>query len=104
MADRRTEQYDAYLAYAHVSDGALAAVIARGLEIFAKAWYQARILRVFRDTTALAATPSLWLALEQALLSSRYLIVLLSPAGAQSAWLNREIAAPWINSNKSKRL
>ena len=91
MADRQTEQYDAFLAYSHAADGAIANLVARGLEVFGKAWYRARALRVFRDTTSLAASPSLWLALEQALRSSRYLIVLLSPAAARSEWLNREI-------------
>lgn len=90
VADRQTG-YDAYLAYAHMPDGDIANLVARGLEVFAKAWYRRRALRVFRDTTSLSASPSLWSALEQALLSSRYLIVLLSPAGAKSSWLNREI-------------
>ncbi len=91
MADRQTEQYDAFLAYSHAADGEIANVVARGLEVFAKAWYQTRALRIFRDTTSLSASPSLWSALEQGLLSSRYLIVLLSPEGARSEWLNREI-------------
>lgn len=91
MADRRAERYDAFLAYSHGADGEIADLVARGLEIFGKARYQTRALRVFRDVTSLSASPGLWSGLEQALLSSRYLIVLLSPAGARSAWLNREI-------------
>jgi hypothetical protein len=88
--ERHTERYDAFVTYAHV-DASIADAVAHGLQVFGKAWYQTRALRVFRDTTSLAASPSLWSALEQALLSSRYLVVLLSPAGAMSPWLNREI-------------
>ncbi|MGW4756148.1 TIR domain-containing protein [Streptomyces chartreusis] len=92
VVERRTLRYDAFITYAHV-DKPIADVVARGLQVFGKAWYQSRALRVFRDTTSLAASTSLWSALEQALQSSRYLIVLLSPAGAASAWLNREVTA-----------
>ncbi|MFD7283919.1 toll/interleukin-1 receptor domain-containing protein [Streptomyces sp. NPDC059862] len=90
MVERRTQRYDAFVTYAH-ADTSIADAVARGLQVFGRAWYQTRVLRVFRDTTSLAASSSLWSALEQALLSSRYLIVLLSPAGAMSPWLNREV-------------
>jgi hypothetical protein len=74
-------------------NGQVADAITQGLQVFGKAWYRARALRVFRDNTSLAATSNLWSALEQALQSSRFLIVLASPAAAASPWVNREITA-----------
>jgi WD40 repeat protein len=50
-----------------------------------------RALRVFRDTTSLAATPSLWPSIEEALADSEFLILLASPEAAQSEWIAREV-------------
>jgi hypothetical protein len=51
-----------------------------------------RALRVFRDTTSLAATPELWPTIERALERSRYFMLLASPESAASAWVEREVA------------
>ncbi len=50
-----------------------------------------RLAPVFRDRLELAAAPDLQAALTEALGASDALIVVCSPASAQSAWVNREI-------------
>lgn len=83
--------YDAFISYSHRLDAAIAARLQAGLQRFAKPWYQARALRVFRDQTSLAASPDLWATIEQALDSSRWLILMASPESAQSPWVAKEI-------------
>ncbi len=83
--------YDAFISYSHRLDGAIAARLQAELQRFAKPWYQARALRVFRDQTSLAASPDLWTTIEQAMDSSRWLILMASPESAQSPWVAREI-------------
>ncbi|MBV9729938.1 MAG: TIR domain-containing protein [Pseudonocardiales bacterium] len=91
--------YDAFISYSHALDGALAPALQTGLERFAKPWYRSRVLRVFRDTTNLAANPGLWTSIEEALAASAWLVLMASPTAAQSKWVNREIA--WWLANKS---
>lgn len=83
--------YDAFISYSHRLDAAIAARLQAELQRFAKPWYQLRALRVFRDQTSLAASPHLWTAIEQALDSSRWLILMASPESAQSPWVAKEI-------------
>ena len=83
--------YDAFISYSHRLDAAIAARLQAELQRFAKPWYQVRALRVFRDQTSLAASPHLWTTIEQALDSSRWLILMASPESAQSPWVAREI-------------
>ncbi|HTT54578.1 MAG TPA: toll/interleukin-1 receptor domain-containing protein [Streptosporangiaceae bacterium] len=83
--------YDAFISYSHRLDSAVAARLQSELQHFARPWYQVRALRVFRDQTSLAASPNLWTTIEQALASSRWLILMASPESAQSPWVAREI-------------
>ena len=83
--------YDAFISYSHRLDAAIAARLQGELQRFAKPWYQARALRVFRDQTSLAASPDLWATIEHALDSSRWLILMASPESAQSPWVAKEI-------------
>ena len=48
-------------------------------------------MRVFRDRTDLAANPALWNELVLAMDSSRDFIAVLSPSGAASPWVDREV-------------
>ena len=86
--------YHAFISYSHAVDGALAPALQHGLQRFAKPWYRARALRVFRDEASLSANPGLWSSIEHALDSSLYFILLGSPAAASSPWVARE-AAHW---------
>ena len=93
--------YDAFISYSHRGDHELAVALQAALQRFAKRWYQRRALRVFRDETVLTANPALWDSIEQALSASRWFIVLVSAAAAQSEWVNLEIE--WWLANRSPR-
>jgi hypothetical protein len=97
-APESTKSYDAFLSYCH-EDVEAARALQRGLRRFAKPIWRVRALRVFRDETSLAASPEFWLELERAMLDSRFLIVLLSPAAAHSSWVSREIRA-WTDAGR----
>ncbi len=83
--------YDAFLSYNH-QDEAVAAGIQKGLHHIGRRMGQLNALRVFRDSTDLAANPDLWGKVTDAMDRSRYLIVVLSPRAAASEWVNREVA------------
>ncbi len=51
-----------------------------------------RLFPVFRDQEELPSSPNLSAAIDQALLQSRYLIVIASPYAAVSKWVEQEIA------------
>jgi WD40 repeat protein len=86
--------YHAFISYSHAVDGTLAPALEHGLQRFAKPWYRARAVRVFRDEASLSANPGLWTSIEEALDSSLFFILLASPGAAASPWVARE-AAHW---------
>jgi len=57
----------------------------------------------FCDTANLAANPALWAAIEGALESSRWLLLLASPDAAKSTWVNREVEW-WLTNRPLDRL
>ncbi|GAA2101495.1 TIR domain-containing protein [Microlunatus panaciterrae] len=83
--------YDAFISYSHAADGQLAPALRSGLEQLARPWRRRRALRVFQDSSGLAATPGLWSTIQEALDRSRSFILLASPAAASSAWVQQEI-------------
>ena len=91
--------YQAFLSYSHSADDKLSPAVQSALHRFAKPWYRRRAMRVFRDQTSLAADPSLWNAIQRALESSEYLLLMASTHAARSAWVNREVE--WWLSNRS---
>jgi WD40 repeat protein len=84
-------RYQAFLSYSHKADSQLAAALHGALHRFAKPWYRLRALHIFRDTTNLAANPSLWSTIEQALGESEYFVLFASEEAAQSFWVQREL-------------
>ncbi|HEY1573391.1 MAG TPA: TIR domain-containing protein [Pseudonocardiaceae bacterium] len=72
-------------------DGTLAPAVQVGLQRFAKPWYRARALRVFRDNANLQANAGLWTSIERALSESAWFVLLASPTAAASSWVNREV-------------
>lgn len=92
-------RYRAFLSYSTAADGRLAPALQYGLQRFAKPWYRLRAFRVFRDSTGLGVTPSLWGSIEKALESSRYFILLASPGAAASKWVEQEV--DWWLKNRS---
>ncbi|MDF5752963.1 TIR domain-containing protein [Spongiactinospora sp. TRM90649] len=100
-----SQEYDAFISYSHghEQEGGLAAALQRELQRFAKPWYRARAMRVFRDQTNLAADPGLWSSIERALAGSRWFILVASPSAAGSVWVNREVRW-WLANRSSDRL
>ena len=101
--DAQRYAYQAFISYSHAADGKLAASLQGALQRFAKPWYQRRALRVFRDTTGLTVTPSLWGAIRGALASSEYFILLASERAAQSRWVELELET-WLTIASPDRL
>jgi len=87
-AERR---FDAFISYSRGADAPLAGALQQALHRFDKPWNRLRAVRVFRDDASLAANPRLWGAIERALDASRYLILLASPAAAESVGVAREV-------------
>ena len=84
LNDRNTDSYHGFISYSHAADSHVAVALQRGLQRFAKPWYRARALRIFRDEASLAASPHLWTSICEALDHSRFLILLASPWAASS--------------------
>ena len=90
--------FDAFISYSHAADGRLAPALQTALQSIGKPWYRRRVLRVFRDTTSLSASPELWPSIERALQRSRHFILLVSPDSAASPWVDQEVA--WWRANR----
>ena len=89
--DGANAHFDAFISYSRGADRPVAAALQQALHRFDKPWNRLRALRVFRDDASLAADPRLWGAIERALDASRYLILLASPAAAESVGVAREV-------------
>jgi WD40 repeat protein len=83
--------FDAFVSYSHAADGRLAPALQKAIQRFAKPWYRARALRVFRDESALSANPHLWSSIEAALDESDWFVLLASPDAVASEWVKREL-------------
>jgi tetratricopeptide (TPR) repeat protein len=84
--------YDAFISYSHAKDKPVAAALQAVMQKLGKSWHQRRALRIFRDDTSLAATPELWLTIEQGLARARSRSVVASPQFAASEWCGKEVA------------
>ena len=87
-------RYQAFISYAH-KDEAVAARLHRALETYKIPknieLTQKALSPIFRDTAELTAHHSLSEKIREAVQSSRFLIVLCSPAAKASHWVNEEI-------------
>ncbi|MFI1328244.1 toll/interleukin-1 receptor domain-containing protein [Streptomyces rochei] len=91
--DERHYTYDAFISYSHQRDVPLAEALRRGLRKLARHPYtRRRKVKIFRDTTSLAATSDLGGTIKAALAASRFFIYLASPEAAASRWVREEIA------------
>jgi len=95
--------YQGFISYSHAADGRLAPSLQRGLQRFAKPWYQARALRIFRDNASMSVNANLWRTIEEALDNSEYYILLGSPEGAASEWVARQVQR-WRETNPAAPL
>ncbi|MDH5373280.1 MAG: TIR domain-containing protein, partial [Acidimicrobiia bacterium] len=60
-------------------------------------------VRIFRDESSLAANPHLWSSITEALESSGWFVLLLSPDAADSEWVGKEIEH-WIANKPADRI
>ncbi len=84
--------WDAFISYARAESERTAIAVQRGLHRFARPWNQRRAVRVFRDDSAMSTNPALWSAIEEGLAGAGHLVVLLSPAAGESAYVDKEVA------------
>ena len=92
-------RYQAFISYSHQSDARLASALQSSLSRFAKPWYRLRTMRIFLDKTSLAANPSLWPTIEQALGQAEHFLFLACPTSANSHWVQQEVQ--WWLQNRS---
>jgi WD40 repeat protein len=103
QSDSGVRGYEAFISYSHAADKRLAPALQAGLQRFAKPWYRASGMRVFRDETDLSVNPALWGSIQQALEGSAYFILLASPGAAASKWVRREVEF-WLAHRGSRTL
>ena len=102
--------YNAFISYSHAADRRLAPTLRNALQRFATPWRvfrwanPIRSLRLFQDDAVLSANPALWHAIEDALASAEWFILLASPEAAQSPWVDKEIDFWRRNKSSSKLL
>ncbi|WP_066363765.1 TIR domain-containing protein [Herbidospora mongoliensis] len=84
-------RYDAFISYGSAADRQLARDVHRALHRLGRRWNQVRAVRVFRDDETLGVSNDLWGEIQKALDSSRFFILLASPAAAASRWVEREV-------------
>ncbi|HLX49562.1 MAG TPA: toll/interleukin-1 receptor domain-containing protein [Streptosporangiaceae bacterium] len=86
--------YDVFISYSRDTvDHDIAVRLQNELQRFTTPWYRpgSRTLRVFRDQTNLQASPDLWGTIEDAMSSSRWLLLVASPRSAESAGVRHEL-------------
>ena len=95
--------YDGFMSYSHAADDLLAPRLQSALQRFAKPWWRRRAVRIFRDESSLSANPHLWSSITEALDTSGWFVLLLSPDAAQSDWVNQEISY-WVEHRDPKKI
>ena len=93
-------RYDAFLSYSWASDSEVAPVIQSVLQRFLCPWYKVRARTVFRDLSCLPAGSNLEKELFDRLERAVHLIVLASPAAAQSGGMEME-ARHWFGRERN---
>ena len=95
--------FHGFISYSHAADGRLAPALQKGLQRFAKSWYQARALRIFRDDASMSVNANLWRSIERSLDDSEHYILLASPQAAASGWVAKE-AERWRDTKPTDNL
>ncbi|MDH3247450.1 MAG: toll/interleukin-1 receptor domain-containing protein [Acidimicrobiia bacterium] len=95
--------YDGFISYSHAADDLLAPRLQSALQRFAKPWWKRRAVRIFRDESSLSANPHLWSSITEALDTSGWFVLLLSPDAAKSEWVSQEIAY-WVERRDPKKI
>jgi TIR domain-containing protein len=90
LGRRASLVYDVFLSDVD-DDRPVAVGLQNGLHRIARRVGRLHSLRVFRDSTDLTASPDLWGKVTEVMDRSRYMIAVLSPSAAASAWANKEV-------------
>lgn len=92
-------RYDAFISYRHTyPDTLIAEKLSAALETYrvpaalVARGFPARLAKVFRDKDELPTSSNLGRDIEQALIASRYLIVICSPRTVESVWVEKEVS------------
>lgn len=88
---RAGRRWDAFISYAQVPDLPVAQALRDGIQSFGKSAFALRRARVFLDDSALSPSADLPRSLQDALATSRKLILLCCPEAAQSRWVKKEV-------------
>lgn len=88
---RGRKQFDVFMSYAQAGRSDLAVEVLSRLKTFGRRWYQPRGLRVFHDSTDLAASEGLWTELASHIDDSKNLLLVATPEAAASEWVPREV-------------
>jgi hypothetical protein len=97
--DGTADRYVGFISYSRGGDEEFAEALQREVERFAKPWNRLRAVRLFRDVTNLTASATLWGSIQEALSSSRWLVLLASPTASGSDWVGKEIQW-WVSDPK----
>ena len=97
------QTYDGFISYSHAADDLLAPRLQSALQRFAKPWWKRRAVRIFRDESSLSANPHLWSSITEALDTSGWFVLLLSPDAARSEWVSQEISY-WVEHRDPKKM
>jgi len=95
--------YQAFLSYSHRADAVVAPILQRALERIGTPFWRRAGIRVFRDDASLPASPALWPSIEAGLAKSAHLVLLASPASAESVWVDREVRW-WLEHRRAEGL
>jgi len=83
--------YDGFISYSHVADDLLAPAFADWFAAVCQAVVETPGVADLRDESSLSANPHLWSSITDALDQSRWFVLVLSPEGAESMWVNIEV-------------
>jgi len=82
---------DLFFSYAHGTHRQLTDLLYTRLRRLGRPWYRLQALRIFRDTSTLPATESLWPSIATAIESSTHFLLVASKESAGSIWVEREV-------------
>lgn len=86
----RAFDFDIFISYAHADGSRVAEALQRRLERFALPFFAGRSVRVFRDSSTVAATSDLDDTILQAVDRSRFFVLVATPTSRRNHWPKRE--------------
>ncbi len=89
------KRYKAFISYSKSADRRLAAALQKQLTRNARPFLSLKPYSFYRDETDLSVTPSGFSDIRKGLSQSEHLVLLASPAAAQSKWVRRELGS-WL--------